>query len=63
MSTIKGIKIAVKGRLNTKPRAKKNTITIGKCPLQTFEANISHSESTAYTKYGTYGIKVWVYER
>ena len=29
-------------------------------PLQTFRADISYAEMTAFTGYGTIGVKVWI---
>ena len=61
-SFIKGVKIVIKGRINGKSRAKKKIIKIGYFPIQTFDSKINYSESTSYTQYGTFGIKVWVCE-
>ena len=61
-SNIKGIKILIKGRLNNKPRKQTKIIQAGKISLQTFESVINQSQSTAYTKNGTLGIKVWICE-
>ena len=60
VSKMKGIKIVVKGRFNNVPRAKTKIILIGNIPIQTLEKDINYHESAAYTKNGTYGIKVWV---
>ena len=61
-STIKGVKIVIKGRFNGAPRARSQTLQIGTVPLQFFEAKISYSEATAYTPNGTFGIKCWICE-
>ena len=34
----------------------------GKLPLQTLRANIDYGEATAFTTYGTIGIKTWIYK-
>ena len=60
-SIVSGIKITITGRFNGAPRSRKNIILIKKMPLQTIDALIEHSQATAYTKDGTFGIKVWTY--
>lgn len=62
-SNLKGIKIQVKGRFNGAPRARKQTINIGKrMPILTINSNIDYSETTSYNrKRGTFGIKIWIY--
>ena len=63
-STIKGIKIKIKGRLNGAPRAKRKIINIGKnMPVLTLSSKINYSEATSYTSNGTLGVKVWVCEK
>ena len=34
----------------------------GRIPLQTLRAYIDYAEKTAYTTYGTIGVKVWIYK-
>jgi len=59
---IQGIKVMVKGRLNGAEIARKEWLKKGKIPLQTLRSNIDYAQTTAYTTYGTIGIKVWVYK-
>jgi len=59
---IKGAKIAVAGRLNGAEIARREHLEKGELPLQTLRANIDYGTATAYTTYGTVGIKVWVYK-
>ena len=61
-STVKGIKILVKGRLNGVPRAKHKIITIGDVPVQSINRNIDYSQTTVHNSNGSYGIKVWITE-
>jgi ribosomal protein S3 len=63
-SRIYGIKIQIKGRINGTPRSKKKTISIGKSikNLSIFY-NINYHESTAFTKNGSLGVKVWLSEK
>ncbi|RKY99089.1 MAG: 30S ribosomal protein S3 [Candidatus Hydrothermota bacterium] len=58
----KGIKVWAKGRLAGAEIARKEWYLKGRVPLQTLRADIDYAEATAYTKYGTIGIKVWVYK-
>lgn len=59
---VKGAKIMVKGRLNGAEIARKEYLKKGKIPLQTLRSNIDYASSTAYTIYGTIGIKIWIYK-
>lgn len=61
-SEVKGAKIMVKGRLNGAEIARKEWLKEGKIPLQTLRSNIDYAEATAYTTYGTIGIKIWIYK-
>jgi len=63
LSLINGIKLSIKGRLNGKPRAKNKMLLIGKVPLNSLDAKINYSSSVGYSKYGTFGIKVWICEK
>lgn len=64
LSNIQGIKIKISGRFNGAPRAKHRIIIIGKgVPNLTINAKIDYSEDIAYTSNGTFGIKVWIYEK
>lgn len=58
----KGIKVQTKGRLGGAEIARKEWYRKGRVPLQTLRANIDYAETTAYTKYGTIGVKVWIYK-
>ena len=56
-----GVKVMVGGRLNGAEIARTEVLTSGKVPLHTLRADIDYARSTAYTTFGTIGIKVWVY--
>lgn len=58
---VRGTKIEIKGRLNGSEIARTEHMEQGLMPLQTFTADIDFAKSTAYTTYGTVGVKVWVY--
>jgi small subunit ribosomal protein S3 len=58
----KGIKISCGGRLGGTEIARTETQHEGKVPLQTLNADIDYACATAFTIYGTVGIKVWIYK-
>jgi small subunit ribosomal protein S3 len=58
----KGVKVAIGGRLNGSDIARTEHLSSGKIPLHTLRANIDFARSTAFTTFGTIGIKVWVYK-
>ncbi len=59
---VQGAKIMVKGRLDGAEIARDEHLEKGKLPLQTLRANIDYGSATAFTTYGTVGIKVWIYK-
>jgi small subunit ribosomal protein S3 len=59
---VKGAKIRVKGRLDGNEIARDEHLEKGNLPLQTLRANIDYGEATAFTIYGTIGVKVWIYK-
>ncbi len=58
----KGIRVQVKGRIGGAEIARKEWYIKGRVPLQTLRANIDYGYSTAFTKWGTIGVKVWIYK-
>jgi small subunit ribosomal protein S3 len=62
MREVKGAKILLSGRLGGAEIARRETLKEGTLPLQTLRANIDYSQGTAFTTYGTIGIKVWIYK-
>lgn len=58
----KGIKIIIKGRIDGRPRTRTNSILVGHLPIQTLKSNINYSNTTSFTRYGTFGIKIWIHE-
>ena len=63
LSKINGLKISVSGRFNGFLRAKTKVFSVGSVPLQSFSSLIDYHHTTAYTVHGTFGIKVWIYEK
>jgi small subunit ribosomal protein S3 len=57
----KGVKVSIGGRLNGAEIARTEHLSSGKIPLHTLRADIDFARSTAFTTYGTVGVKVWIY--
>ncbi len=57
----KGIKIMCKGRLGGAEMARRETQLRGSIPLHTLQAHVDYGFATCKTKYGTIGVKVWLY--
>ncbi|MBI3952340.1 MAG: 30S ribosomal protein S3 [Candidatus Doudnabacteria bacterium] len=55
-----GVKIETAGRLGGSEIARSERLFKGKLPLHTLRANIDFARATAYTTYGTIGVKVWI---
>jgi small subunit ribosomal protein S3 len=60
-ANVKGARIMVKGRLNGNEISRTEWVGEGMLPLHTLRVAISYGEATAYTTYGTIGVKVWLY--
>jgi len=56
-----GIRIKVSGRLGGAEMGRVEQYLEGQVPLHTIRADIDYAEATAFTIYGTTGVKVWVY--
>lgn len=59
-SKAQGIRIVIAGRLNGAEIARREVFSFGKVPLHTIKHFIDYAFKTAYTTYGTIGVKVWV---
>lgn len=59
---VKGAKVTLSGRLDGNEIARIEHLEQGSLPLQTLRADIDFARATAYTTYGTVGIKVWIYK-
>lgn len=57
-----GVKILVSGRLGGVEIARSEKLIWGKLPLHTLRADIDYSRGTAFTIYGSIGVKVWIYK-
>lgn len=58
---VKGVRIAVSGRLGGAEMSREEEIKRGRVPLQTLRADIDFAREMAYLPYGVIGIKVWIY--
>lgn len=56
-----GIKFIIKGKLKGKRRKSNSIINIGQIPVQSIYKHIEFSKTHAFTVYGTFGLKLWVY--
>lgn len=57
---VKGVKIALSGRLGGAEMSRSESIKQGQIPLQTFRADIDFAREKAYLT-GVIGVKVWIY--
>ena len=56
-----GIKIKLGGRLGGAEMSRQEGYMEGRVPLHTLRADIDYARATAFTTYGTVGVKVWIY--
>lgn len=59
---VKGVRIALSGRLGGAEMARYEELKKGQIPLQTFRADIDFAKYQAKLTYGVIGIKVWIYK-
>jgi small subunit ribosomal protein S3 len=59
---IKGVKVELNGRLGGAEMSRREWLSKGTLPLHTLRADIDFARATAYTTYGTLGVKVWLYK-
>jgi small subunit ribosomal protein S3 len=57
-----GIRINCSGRLGGAEIARLEWYREGRVPLHTLRADVDYGTATAYTTYGTCGIKVWIFK-
>jgi small subunit ribosomal protein S3 len=63
LTSTKGLKVQVSGRLNGIDIARSEWKREGTVPLHTLKATIDYTHQRAETMYGVIGIKVWLYVR
>lgn len=59
---VKGVKIAVSGRLDGREIAGSESYHDGSIPLQTIRAEIDYGFAEAHTTFGVLGVKCWIYK-
>lgn len=55
-----GVKVKLSGRLGGAEISRREQLASGKIPLQNLRADIDFGTATAFTLYGTIGVKVWI---
>lgn len=60
---VQGIKVQLSGRLGGAEMSRIEWLSEGNIPLQTLRADIDFAKSTAYTTFGTLGVKVWLHKK
>jgi len=60
-SGAQGIKVRISGRIGGREISRSEQYMEGKVPLHTLRARIDYAVSTAFSRSGTVGLKVWVY--
>jgi small subunit ribosomal protein S3 len=61
-SGAEGIRIQCGGRLNGAEIARTESYNEGRVPLHTLRADIDYAEVTAFTTFGTIGVKCWIFK-
>ncbi len=56
-----GIRVKLGGRLGGAEMSRTEQYLEGRVPLHTLRADIDYAEATAFTIYGTSGVKVWIF--
>ena len=57
-----GVRVNCAGRLGGAEIARTEWYREGRVPLHTLRADVDYGEATAYTTYGTTGVKVWIFK-
>ncbi len=60
-SGAQGVKVRISGRIGGTEISRSEQYKEGKVPLNTLRAKIDYATSTAFSRSGTVGLKVWVY--
>jgi len=61
-SKIRGLRVNCSGRLGRAPMAKMEWFKYGSIPLTKLSAEIDYTQLAGKTRYGSFGIKVWLYK-
>jgi len=57
-----GVKVECSGRLGGVEIARSEWYRVGRVPLSTLRADIDYGFAVAVTKYGSIGVKVWIFK-
>ncbi len=57
-----GIRVMCGGRISGAEMARREQFREGSVPLHTLRADIDYGTATAFTTFGTIGVKVWIYK-
>jgi len=60
---IMGLRVLISGKLNGRPRKKKKEFRFGIMPLQALSYDIDYSYRVVVTKFGVFGIKIWLFKQ
>lgn len=60
---VQGVKVELSGRLGGAEMSRREWMAEGNLPLQTLRADIDFAKSTAYTTFGTLGVKTWLHKK
>lgn len=59
---VKGVKVALSGRLGGAEMSRREWLRKGRIPLQTLRSDVDFARERAHLPYGHIGIKVWIYK-
>jgi len=59
---VKGVRVALSGRLGGADMSRKEELKRGRVPLQTFRSDIEFARERAKIPQGDIGVKVWIYK-
>lgn len=62
LSSLRGLRVNCSGRLGRAPMAKMEWFTYGSIPLSRIKAKVDYNQISGKTKYGSFGLKVWLYK-
>jgi hypothetical protein len=61
--SIHGIKFSIAGKFKGKLRKSRVSIQVGKVPVQSISKDVEFSKINVFTRYGVFGLKLWIYRK
>ena len=61
--SIYGIKFSIAGKFKGKLRKSRVSIQVGKVPVQSISKDVEFSKTNVFTRYGVFGLKLWIYRK